>query len=586
MTTEDKDNIKLKRLTELWQESRKEIRQRIAQRDRYVIQMMVGFVTVIAASRFVPGIWMLCPLPLYYYSIMTYHSYLIHKQLSFYMSEHLEKKIRALLKEQDFDYIEYESFFKLTGANVGVRKWLFFGVPLLTAIVLSAVALLLVAKKGLFSFGYYGFLTYDWQTPMYLVFLWGVTWLWFGSIRRVEKNMMSRFSKDKPSIGIIGNGEVVKKKYLPLLASTQDFRSVEVVGADKQHAGYSASALGTVIFDKVAYHTDPPDIWVVATPTPTHFDYYQLVRSLGCKVAVEKPATADLTRYLLMRGDDFNKNHSRNWFPLAYYLLEKGLPLLMLLNEDFAKDASYNKLIDIEVNWQKKDSGNLDKIRTGLGHIVTFKGVIFEGTSSNSLAHRAWVLQKNGGGNLWETLFHLTCMSAVAAEYNSRYQGSSQTLGIKSLHRFTYDIEGQVSEGDIGCFAELNAGQQLPWLIATAKGVSEMLNKREVCLTFSSGYVAVMDFSTSTLKLFTDNSRQSKVLTLSLKCERKYHTQFMLMRDWLASEENNLILPMKAYDTAMSVTAIMADYDIENNPHMRGADAAKLQRAGWSKELF
>lgn len=650
----DKELIYYERLKALWEESREEIRQRINQRDKYVVQMMIGFVGVIGASRFidVSSLWVLSPLPLFYYSLMTYHSYLIHKQLARYLSDNLEPKIKDIVRLKEFDYMEYENFF-LTEKSVGVRCWIFRMIPIFVSVfififllgysldqysfnhyliilplailfciaidiaryilkecnevsvfingkisnvkrmstAISVVKYVAIAISTFFILnaveyieihkyfkekGDVLFISAFVMPPIFAV--------WVFSMDKVEEKMKKQNIKDSPNIGVIGYGEVVKNKYLPLLTKNHEFGTVKVLDLDEEKNinETHAEACRRIL----SLSEDMPDIWIVATPTYTHYEYFSLLKSFGAVCAVEKPATNNLSHYKIMRARSRGLNQSYEWFPMAYYLLEKGLPMLSLLDDSLTNDKNYNGIVDF-ISY--KDSWiSIEDVRKDLGGITEFKGVILEGGNSNSLVQRAWVLSDEGGGNVWETLFHLVCMACVANSYNKSVDGTTGNLDIEKVSRYKFDLHGVQVVGDIGAYVELlpaNSNDEIPWKLATAKMVDESLNKRHVELTFAGGYTSVVDFDKCNMTIYEESSKEI-VAKISNKLFRKYETQMLLLKRWLESDRK-MSLPMNIYDSAMVLTDKIANIQPEDISNLNGASKIDLIKYGkWDPEIF
>lgn len=640
-----KDSVRYERLVDLWKEARDEIKQRISQRDRYVMLMMVGFVALIGASKFVPGAWLLSPLPLFYYSIMTLHSYLIHKQLSSYMSDQIERKIKDTIVDNNFDYLEYESYFKITGASVGVRKWLFKIVPMIVGF--TVVAYLLVFSLG--THGKYmglflpvlpgavlvcligdalsqfypsrkpgvsksyplpcvaaififvvavsllvpvlreeeinGFFKDKYDILIIYTLVFPVMFaLWNSAMLAVEEKINLVDDLEKYDIGIVGFGEVVRDKYLPLLSGNNEFATLEVFAPDLEKSHYKKPI--ELFYDRLYQRSSQPDIWIIATPTPSHYEYFRLLRDFGIPCAIEKPAVNCSTQYKDMRANDFGKDQSTHWFPMAYYLLEKGLPLLLLLDRAFSEDCNYKSLVHID--FTNGGYQSLSRVRDHLGKIVDVSGLIMEGETSNALTHRRWVLEREGKGNTWETLFHLVCMVFVANHYNRVHFNTGHTVALQDAHRYTFDIDGKESYGDIGAYVSLKCGDDpnSRWRIATAKMVDSTLNMRHVQINFDSEFSLMMDFEACKLTLYSGSTHKKVVLTIRLKLQRKYQTQMELMKRWLHTK-HTMPLPMRVYDEALLLTEKIAQVEVERIPEMINAGQDDLvSLARWDQSLF
>lgn len=648
-----KESVYLDRLLSLWSESREEIRQRIRQRDLYVIQMMVAVAGVLVASRLMKQqtsdlawLWLTIPLPFFYYSIMTYHSYLIHKQLARYLSDSLEPKIMDIISKDSETYLEYEQFFK-TENSVGVRSWLFMNIP-------TGIALLVMIYSVMIGFVgqqhwlliwpafsvliYYGLnllsstfgpgledsklfqdnkrlraafclgvsilaISVIWYLTeglalkelfssfenIYCFFFPFIFSAWYVSMKDVEKKMSTNNNKKLTRVNFIGFGEVVKTKYLPLLSDLDGFGGYKVLDLDKEVTwGESHVEACSRIVRAIK---DKPDVWVVATPSSTHYDYYCLMKQMNCICAIEKPATIDLYKYKKMRSDSFGKDNSPDWFPMAYYLLEKGFPLLYLLNDEVSTSGNYSGLVEVTgvaPAWISKNGCAVKMLREALGQVKEFRGLILEGSSSNALHQRFWVLENGGGGNTWETLFHLVTMVCTAKSFNSKVSGEDFSLSVNSSVFHKFDLGGRKVFGDIGSYVSLKVPEG-EWMIGTSKMVDAALNSRSVEILTENNFIISMDFESCELKVVKDNEVQ---LRIKNKLLRKYELQMTLLRRWLNSKDRQMYLPMKIYDEAMKLMeSITLDdegkpNEPQDNPELNGADKYQLIGVGWNKNIF
>ncbi len=654
-------SVFLERLLSLWSESREEIRQRIRQRDLYVIQMMVAVAGVLVASRLsenetdLAWLWLTIPLPLFYYSIMTYHSYLIHKQLARYMSDSLEPKIMDAISKESETYLEYEQFFK-TENSVGVRKWLFMSIPIGVSLIVMSYSIytnfseksrwfliwpttfVLVCyacnwfldkndrkwKKWLldrtnncvrkaFAAGApivaiicvgiwksehaleLDHLFSSFKDVYYLLFPF-IFWRWYVSMNDVAEKMETNHSKKFTRVSFIGFGEVVKTKYLPLLSDLDGFGEYEVLDLDAERVSGESHIEAC---NRIVRTTkDRPDVWVVATPSSTHYDYYNLMKQMNCICAIEKPATIDLSHYKSMRSESFGENTSSDWFPMGYYLLEKGFPLLYLLNDEISELEDYSELVDVKdiaPAWHSKSGCDFKKLRDALGQVKELRGLILEGGSSNELRQRFWVLDNGGGGNTWETLFHLVNMVSIAKSFNSRFDDEQLQLHIKSriFHKFDLGVKKVI--GDIGSYVSF--GENGEWKIGTSKMIDKRLNRRSLEILTENNFIISMDFEKCELKVVKkEDSERSIQIRIKNKLTRKYELQMVLLKRWLnskerESKEHKMYLPMKIYDDAMVLMErIILDggkpVEPIDKPELNGADKEELIEAGWNKKIF
>ena len=143
ISEEEKAKLYLERLESLWNDSRKEVLQRITQRDTYFIRMSILIGATFVGTIKHAGILFVAPIIALYYSILIFHSYQIHKALASYMRDELEVKIQGLLGQ---DYLEYEQMFKSKNL-VGVRSWMYEKLTLAISCIVGLAALFVDAKN-------------------------------------------------------------------------------------------------------------------------------------------------------------------------------------------------------------------------------------------------------------------------------------------------------------------------------------------------------------------------------------------------------------------------------------------------------
>lgn len=115
----------LARLESLWQESRTEIRLRIGQRDNYFVRLSLSLAAILVATIQFKIALVMLPMVALYFSILTAHSYQIHKALACYLREDIEPAIKEILRQDSKHlYKEYEEMFAAKQL-VGIRAWLY-----------------------------------------------------------------------------------------------------------------------------------------------------------------------------------------------------------------------------------------------------------------------------------------------------------------------------------------------------------------------------------------------------------------------------------------------------------------------------
>jgi predicted dehydrogenase len=136
---------------------------------------------------------------------------------------------------------------------------------------------------------------------------------------------------------------------------------------------------------------------LVATPTPRHPEHACAALVAGCPVALEKPLAANVNglreiESCLARHDE------RLLFPLGYYLIEKGLPLLALARRGALSPTQLGCLRGIAPeDW--------NELRSRLGAVSSVTAMLREGADL-----REWVWSDDSGGLTLETFSHLVAM--------------------------------------------------------------------------------------------------------------------------------------------------------------------------------
>ena len=182
---------------------------------------------------------------------------------------------------------------------------------------------------------------------------------------------------------------------------------------------------------------------IVATPTPWHAQHLRAAIEAGCPVALEKPLAAtlqalDAIATSLAHGD------ASLLFPLGYYLIEKGLPLLALARGGALSPAQLACLA-------QPDAPAWLTLRERLGGVVAVTGVLREGPDP-----RAWVLDGETGGHTLETFSHLVATTLAWVEplaLRRAVLGSSPTVAAGRAETLVYaEFDGARGERVVlGC---------------------------------------------------------------------------------------------------------------------------------------
>ncbi|MCJ8272436.1 MAG: hypothetical protein MJK04_23935 [Psychrosphaera sp.] len=120
---------KLDNLDKKHADVREEIKQRIVQRDKYVIQSAVSTVVLLALAYKKDGninVLLLLP-PMYlYYTYLLEYSYQIHRSLSSYLRDVVEKRMSELMPHPtDSKYMYIETYFAHRKGKDGIRSKFF-----------------------------------------------------------------------------------------------------------------------------------------------------------------------------------------------------------------------------------------------------------------------------------------------------------------------------------------------------------------------------------------------------------------------------------------------------------------------------
>jgi hypothetical protein len=137
---------------------------------------------------------------------------------------------------------------------------------------------------------------------------------------------------------------------------------------------------------------------VVATPTAWHAEHLCAALEASCPVALEKPLAPSM-QALDEIGACLGRYDCRLLFPLGYYLLEKGLPLLALARSGSLTPVQLGCLSGPTIEEWKS-------AREQLGSVISVTGVLREGPDQ-----RAWVLEGEAGGHTLETFSHLIAVT-------------------------------------------------------------------------------------------------------------------------------------------------------------------------------
>ena len=261
---------------------------------------------------------------------------------------------------------------------------------------------------------------------------------------------------------------------------------------------------------------------LIAAPTRYHVPYSRVLLDENHFVAVEKPVAACPHHVQQFQGL-ISRHGTNRMFLFAYYLLEKGLPLMIWARYGQV-DPFVGSLVILHGpcrDWQQ--------IRVALGEVLDIYGVILEGRgTAGGLLKRQWVLEPSNGGNTVETFYHLVCLtmavvglecpSVVCDVHLARHASLAHELGHGAAETLTWATMKTATGAKIELIA--------------AKYVPPGLHQRWVVVKCERGLVK-MDLEAQRLEVRTDDVCVSS----SLRYPHRYTTQFMLLTEKLNRPE-------------------------------------------------
>lgn len=393
------------------------------------------------------------------------------------------------------------------------------------------------------------------------------------------KNMKSLASlKDKINLCIVGAGEVVRDRYSRGLNTSHNksvfcvrwlydvLPEIEALPTLKYFpdAVYRQIPLSiTEASHQIIKEVPSNAVIIIATPVHLHIPYALNFLDKFHLVAIEKPATNSKEEYHALEQMCYQCGCS--WFPLAYYLIEKALPYLILMQKEF-RIKPYLDLIEPQFEPER-----LSELRKDLGSPRKFIGCILEGIgSAGTLNNRKWVLTPEGGGNTWETLFHLSSLVAVTPEEALEPCAIAQSRRgivrsiISELNIPPHELE------DTANLVNFNVGQ-LSAIIFSAKYLSTASHQRWLRLECDGGEV-VVDFSNASMVVETKNDK----IHTQLIDPTPYHTQFALLSAKVINPD--MPLPWDVYREAFKINKQIYDCAQQKVPqdYEQGLDVQTL----------
>jgi len=221
--------------------------------------------------------------------------------------------------------------------------------------------------------------------------------------------------RKRPSITVIGYGDVVRNRILPALLAVYDPIQLAVASLYlSQHDRRELTSHGIHNFfsaceeepcrgsdnldavEKITAWVDAHSkLAILATPTPSHLEYILRLADRGVRFALEKPIVGTEAELDLL-ASRASKDLFADIFVLSYYWLEKGLSLNYLLT----LNPHYLPLLEC------KPDMSLQGITQLLGRLGRLRNLTTEFLEGEETPDRFWTEVLANGGMVMETLVH------------------------------------------------------------------------------------------------------------------------------------------------------------------------------------
>lgn len=221
--------------------------------------------------------------------------------------------------------------------------------------------------------------------------------------------------RKRPTITVIGCGDVVKNRLLPALLTVFERRQIAVAAdhlttADRRFLRahgienlFSALAADTPeerartnVVEKIAMWAESRSKFaIVAVPTPFHLDYMLQLAKRELRFGLEKPIVGTEAELNLLARPS-SAGLFDNAFVLSYYWLEKGLSLNYLLG----LNPHYRGLLNIEPSLPVQEIAYLFE------RLGKLKALRVEFLEADETPERSWSEIQSNGGMTMETLVH------------------------------------------------------------------------------------------------------------------------------------------------------------------------------------
>ena len=305
----------------------------------------------------------------------------------------------------------------------------------------------------------------------------------------------------KATMFVVGCGDVVTKRLYPALKdhseSSEAFVYDLVNAKDKQdYCNYlkNQENICAVIKQKM----DEKSVIWIETPPNSHVSYLEeFIDSRAKLIVLEKPIATtqdDLEKVKTFIQTEDNRNKI---FFLSYYLLEKALPLLFLVNNN----PNLRKYLYIE------DESLVNNWRFFMGDLTHVTVQI-----SEEADNREWILQNQHGGQVFETFLHNVLIASLVCGQPDRWSDVQISE--------SQSVDGECEISLLGKSGNTNIHLSLQ------KKHSPDNKNRGARFEFTGGTVAV-DFNTK--KLTVDCTALGKHSAISVK--NRYNDRYSTIVD-------------------------------------------------------
>lgn len=214
-------------------------------------------------------------------------------------------------------------------------------------------------------------------------------------------------SRSADMLAVVGAGEVTRARILPALRD-RGRSPKEIVVLDPVETEVGGQRVERAEPDRIVQRLQRLRVpAIVASPTRSHLDYVAALADTGVRFAVEKPVCAGTTELDLLQR---NPGLLADGFALSYYVLEKALPLTLLLTgrRHYLPYLEADGALDLD---------RVRRVRDGLGDVRSVSVRLLEDNSRSPRGtSRAWTESPERGiSALVETAIHPLHLLALFA---------------------------------------------------------------------------------------------------------------------------------------------------------------------------